>query len=84
MEGWPQDTHSHTLATRWHRRTGEHTQTGILVSLTQVALPGNFGGAVGTLKLGDIVAMFLQLVELQGALLREARVADGALVGLLT
>lgn len=51
---------------------------------TQVALPGDDGGAVRALVLGDVLAVLLQDVHLHGPALGEAGTADVALVGLLT
>ena len=53
-------------------------------TLTQVALPGDDGGAVRALVLGDVLAVLLQDVHLHGPALGEAGTADVALVGLLT
>ena len=52
-------------------------------TLTQVALPGDDGGAVWALVLGDILAVLLQDVHLHGPALGEAGMADVAFIGLL-
>ena len=53
-------------------------------TLTQVALPGDDGGAVWALVLGHILAVLLHDVHLHGPALGEAGMADVAFVGLLT
>ena len=53
-------------------------------TLTQVALPGDDGGAVRARVFGDVLAVLLQDVHLHGPALGEAGMADVALIGLLT
>lgn len=51
---------------------------------TQVTLPRNDGGTVGTLVFGHILAMLLRYVDFHGPTLGEPGMAGGAFVRLLT
>lgn len=53
-------------------------------TLTQVALPRNDGGTVGTLVFGHILAMLLGHMDFHGPALGEPGVTGGAFIRLLT
>lgn len=52
-------------------------------TLTQVTLPRNGGGTVGTLVFGHVLAVLLSHMDFHGSTLREPGVAGGALIRLL-